>query len=107
VTKRVLLDESVPRHLATPLDAAGFSTTPYPNDWKQMKNGDLLALAEDRGFDVLITSDKNIYAQQNLRGRKLSIVVLPTNRRSDVMQRASDIVETLEMIEPGQYVVIE
>jgi hypothetical protein len=79
----VLLDEGVPRHLAGPLDAAGFSTTPYPNVWKQMANGELLALAEEQGFDVLVTNDRNIYAQQNLQGRKL------------------------KRIEPGQYVVIE
>jgi len=51
MTKRVLLDEGVPRHLAAPLDAAGFSATPYPRAWKQMKNGELLELAERRGFD--------------------------------------------------------
>ena len=81
MTKRVLLDEGVPRHLAAPLDAARFSCTPYPRSWKQMKNGELLQLAELRQFDILITSDKNIYAQQNLRGRNLSIIVLPTNPR--------------------------
>jgi hypothetical protein len=75
------LDESVPRQLAVPLDLAGFSTTPYPNEWKQTKNSELLMLAEQNAFDVLITSEKNIYAQQNLRGRKLALVVLPTNRR--------------------------
>ena len=76
MTKRVLLDESVPRHLANALDAAGFPTT-------------------------------NICAQQNLRGRKLAVVVLPTNRRRDIMQRASDIVDTVRRIMPGQHVVIE
>jgi hypothetical protein len=73
MTKRVLLDEGVPRHLAAPLEAAGFSCTPYPRSWKQMKNGELLRLAERQQFDILISSDKNIYAQQNLRGRILSI----------------------------------
>jgi hypothetical protein len=68
VTKRVLLDEGVPRHLAEPLGAAGFSTAPYPNSWKQITNGELLALAEREGFDVLVTNDKNITAQQNLQG---------------------------------------
>src|ERR1700730_17643790 len=98
MTKRVLLDESVPRHLANALDAAGFPTTPYPNDWKQLKNSELLTLAENHGFHVLVTSDKNIYAQQNSRGRKLAVVVLPTNRRRDIMQRASDIADTVRRI---------
>ena len=107
MTKRVLLDEGVPRHLAAALEAAGFSATPYPNKWKQTKNGELLVLAEHQGFDVLVTSDKNIHAQQNLRGRNLAIVVLPTNLRRQVMERASDVIDAVRRIEPGQYVVIE
>jgi hypothetical protein len=107
VAKRVLLDEGVPRHLAVPLAAAGFSVTPYPLAWKQTKNGELLTLAESQGFDVLITNDKNIYAQQNLSGRNLSIIVLPTNLRRQVMERAADIVAALNEIKPRQYGVIE
>jgi hypothetical protein len=103
----VLLDEGVPRHLAAPLEAAGLSATPYPHAWKQTKNGELLELAERAGFDILITSDKNIYAQQNLRGRDLSIIVLPTNRRRQVMERAADIIDTINRTRPRQYVVIE
>ena len=107
MTKRVLLDESVPRHLTTPLEAAGFSVTPYPQSWKQTKNGELLRLAEAQGFDILITSDKNMYAQQNLRRRNLSIIVLPTNLRRQVMERVADVIDTLNHIKPRQYVVLE
>ena len=95
MTRRVLLDEGVPRHLAVPIQAAGFSATPYPRSWKQTKNGDLLELAECEGFDILITSDKNIHAQQNLRGRNLSIIVLPTNLRRQVMEHAADIIDAI------------
>jgi hypothetical protein len=107
VTKRVLLDEGVPRHLAAPLEAVGFPVTPYPQSWKQTKNGELLELAERHGYDILITSDKNMYAQQNLRGRNISIVVIPTNLRRQVMERAADIIDTVARIKPRQYVVIE
>jgi hypothetical protein len=71
------------------------------------KNGELLRLAERHGFEILITSDKNIYAQQNLRGRNLSIIVLPTNRCRQVMERAADVVDTINRIKPRQCVVIE
>ena len=107
MTKRVLLDESVPRHLAASLEVAGFSATPYPNDWKQTKNGELLTIAEEHGFDVLVTNDRSIYAQQNLHGRQLAIVVLPTNLRRHIMERASAVVDTVGRIKPAQYVVIE
>jgi hypothetical protein len=107
VTKRVLLDEGVPRHLCDPLEKAGLPTTPYPNLWKQIANGELLRRAEADGFDVLITDDKNIFSQQNLRRRKLAIVVLPTNLRRHIMARAADVVDTVNRIDPSQYVIIE
>ena len=107
MSKRVLLDESVPRHLAAALEAAGFSATPYPNDWKQIRNGELLTRAQEHKFDVLVTSDQNICAQQNLRGRRLAIVVLPTNLRRLIMQRAADIADTIRRIKPNHYVVIK
>jgi predicted nuclease of predicted toxin-antitoxin system len=107
VTKRVLLDEGVPRHLAKSLNDAGFPTTAYPNEWKQLKNGELLALAQREGFEVLVTNDKNIGAQQNLLGRRIAIVVLPTNLRRHVMERVAAIVDTVRLVQAGQYVVIE
>jgi predicted nuclease of predicted toxin-antitoxin system len=107
VTKRVLLDEGVPRHLAEPLNVAGIAATPYPNAWKQITNGELLALAEQQGFDVLVTNDKNIGAQQNLRGRNIAIVVLPTNLRRQVMKLTSQVVNAIRQIQPEQYIVIE
>jgi hypothetical protein len=49
-------------------------------------NGDLIAAAEAEGFDLLLTTDKNMRYQQNLTGRKIAFVVLgnqqwPTLRR--------------------------
>jgi predicted nuclease of predicted toxin-antitoxin system len=107
VTKRVLLDEGVPRHLAKPLEASGISVTPYPNAWKQITNGELLALAERQGFEVLVTNDKNIGSQQNLRGRNISIIVLPTNLRRQVMELAPQVVNAILQIHPGQYIIVE
>jgi hypothetical protein len=46
--------------------------------WDRLSNGDLLAVAEDAGFDVVITADKNIRYQQNLEGRRIALVVLST-----------------------------
>ena len=107
MTKRVLLDEGVPRHLAKSLNDGGFPTTAYPNVWKQLKNGELLTLAEREGFEILVTNDKNIGAQQNLLGRRIAIVVLPTNLRRQVMERAAAVVDTVRLVQAGQYVVIE
>ena len=104
---RVLLDEGVPRHLAEPLEAAGLSVTPYPNSWKQITNGELLALAERQGFDVLVTNDKNMGAQQNLHGRRIALVALPTNLRRQVMLLAPRVIAAIRRAGPGQFIIIE
>lgn len=101
--KSVLLDESVPRQIAEPLRQAGYEvSTVEQAGLKGMKNGDLLRSAEGR-FDVLLTADQSICAQQNLRGRRIAIVALPTNRRRAVLDRAADIVDTLRSVAPGQH----
>ena len=38
--------------------------------WDKLSNGDLLTAAEEAGFDVLLTIDKNMHYQQNLGGVK-------------------------------------
>jgi hypothetical protein len=44
--------------------------------WSTLGNGEFRAAAEAAGFDVLVTTDKNIRHQQNLGSRKIAIVVL-------------------------------
>jgi hypothetical protein len=47
--------------------------------WAELENGDLLEAAENAGFEVMVTADKNLSYQQNLAGRKLALVVVSTN----------------------------
>ena len=104
--KSVLLDESIPRQIAEPLRRVGYEvSTVEQAGLKGLRNGDLLRAAESR-FDVLLTADQGIPAQQNLRGRRIAIVALPTNRRRAVLDRAEDIVDTLRAATPGQHVRI-
>src|ERR1044071_9311591 len=68
-------------------------------------NGQLLALAEDQ-FDVLVTSDKNLKYQQNLTGRQLAIVQLPTNQVPQVIELAPAVQTALAKIKAGDFVKI-
>lgn len=74
--------------------------------WKNVTNGRLLAGMEGR-FDLLVTADKNIYSQQNFFGRSISVLVLPTNRRNDVMAMGSQIAAVVDTISAGEYLVLE
>lgn len=69
--------------------------------WDTLKNGELLAAAEAAGFDVLLTTDRNIRHQQNLTGRKIAVVVLSTNRWKLVKMRLPEIVAVVVRAEPG------
>src|SRR3712207_1253689 len=105
--KRVFLDEGVPRQIAGPLRDAGFTVSSVALEkWTRIGDGELLRRLEG-AFDVLVTNDRKMYAQQNLVGRTLAIIALPTNRKAVVMERAADLVDTLRRIAPGQHVVIE
>lgn len=75
----VLFDHSTPAPLSTYL-IAHTVTKAKDRGWDRLSNGDLLAEAERADFDVLLTADKNMRYQQNLRGRRIAIVVLSTPR---------------------------
>lgn len=73
----VLFDANVPAKLRNHLP--GHEVTRAQSlGWQELKNGTLLDAAEGAGFDVMVTGDKNLSYQQNLQGRKLALVVLPT-----------------------------
>lgn len=72
---RILLDESIPKDLGMELPNHTVSTV-AERGWHGTKNGELLALAAAAGFDVLITADRSMRHQQNLRRLPLSIVIM-------------------------------
>ena len=79
VLKSILFDTCVPRPLRNCL--AGHNVRrAQQQGWGGLKNGELLRAAEVDGFEVFVTSDKNLSYQQNLSGRQIAILVLPTNR---------------------------
>ena len=71
----------------------------------RVRNGDIIQMAQER-FDVFITSDQKLKYQQNLAGRTLSIIVLPTNHLPSVLQLAPQITLALSEMLPGVLVEI-
>ena len=101
----VLFDESVPRQLQRLL--TGIQITLVENmGWKGVKNGQLLQLAEQNNFDIFVTADKQLKYQQNLKGRKIAIIVLPYNRRKWMSLLVPGIKAALEKIQPGDYIEV-
>jgi hypothetical protein len=61
----------------------------YEMGWAKLNNGDLLAAA-DKSFDAFITTDQNLRYQQNLTGRRLAILVLPTTSWPEIQKHTGD-----------------
>ena len=72
---RILFDHGTPIGIAKALSGHEI-TEAIERGWDRTSNGELLAAAEAAGFELLLTTDKNIRYQQNLQGRKIAIVVL-------------------------------
>ncbi len=95
----VLIDESLPRYLKGVLTGHQCVTV-QEMGWSGIKNGLLLAQAEG-SFDVFLTADKNLRYQQNIQGRALAILVLPSNQLSEIKRLAPQIVLAILSMTPG------
>jgi hypothetical protein len=73
----------------------------------RLENGELLKTAEEAGFDVMVTSDQNIKYQQNLKGRKLALVVLGSNIWPIVLEHGETIRAMVDAASWGSYEFIE
>ena len=70
-------------------------------------NGDLLAVAEQSNFDVLLTADKIVRYQQNLSGRKIALVVLGNSPWRLVRLHIPEIIAAVNTAGIGSFVEIE
>ena len=104
---KILLDHNLDRRLKNYLTEYETVTTQEQN-WADVLNGELLTLAEENGFDVLLTADTNIKSQQNLSNRKISILVLRAfnNRLTTHAEMIDDIHEALAKIQSGEIVEV-
>jgi len=104
---RLLIDECIDERLRLVFPGHDCQTVRFAN-LVGLKNGDLLDAAEAASFDVLITVDQDIPDQQNLTGRKISLVILcgPTNRLRDLRVLVPAAVSALGSIGRGDVVRI-
>jgi predicted nuclease of predicted toxin-antitoxin system len=103
---KILLDQNLDRRLKNYLPGHDASTT-FEAGWSDLTNGELLSMAERNGYNILLTADANISRQQNMTGRRISIVVrrAPNNRRQTHLEMVDDVLSVLKTI--GQGVVEE
>jgi len=103
---KVLFDANTPaplarylrKHQVTRADELG---------WQGLENGALLDVAEQAGFDVLLTCDQNVRHQQNLTGRRLAVVILSTNHWPSLRRVAARIATSIDFVQLGLVVKID
>jgi predicted nuclease of predicted toxin-antitoxin system len=105
-----LLDEHLDWRLARSFNDAHEVRSVRGMGWSGMRNGELLAVAENL-FDALITMDQNMQHQQHLLRYDLAVILLTTvsNRLKDTARMVPAIESVLSAgIEPGNlYLVVD
>lgn len=103
---KLLLDECIDRRLAREFIGYEVKTVPQTG-WAGVKNGQLLALAEEE-FDVFITVDRNLPFQQNLPQFDIAVIVLqaPSNRLADLEPLIPEVLVILTTVPKGQATII-
>ena len=103
---RILFDNGTPNPISRSLAGHDIAFARQIG-WHELKNGDLLREAEGAGYDLLLTSDKNIRYQQNLSGRRITLVVLTSQQWPDVQLHLDKIAATVNAALPGSYAEVE
>lgn len=102
---RILIDECLPVALRRIFKGEDARTVEHMG-WKGLTNGRLLAAAETEGFDVLVTADQGIPWQQDMAGRKLALVLVPTLRLKELLALADDLRLGVAAVRPGEVLAI-
>lgn len=102
----VLFDHGTPAPIRSFLEGHLIKRT-QDMGWDRLTNGELLDAAEANGFDLLLTTDKNIRHQQNLTGRKIAIIVLGAAQWPVLRLHIERLVAAVSSVMPGSYFEVD
>jgi len=103
---RIIFDQATPVPVRPCLERHVVRTAAQEG-WDRLSNGDLLAAAEEAGFDLLLTTDKNMRYQQNLARHKIAIVVLGQQQWPRLRPYIQRVVEAVNAAESGSYTEVD
>jgi len=102
---RILFDQGTPVPLRQYLTEHSV-TTAYEEGWSNLSNGDLLQSAEDKGYQIFVTTDRNLRYQQNLSDRQIAIVVLLSTSWPKIRTQIEKVCGVINAVELGDYAEI-
>jgi predicted nuclease of predicted toxin-antitoxin system len=103
---KILFDQGTPVPLRDSLLDHKVDTV-YERGWSTLANGYLLDTAEREGYNLLVTTDRNLRNQQNLTSRQIAIVVLLSASWPRIQRHEDDIRNAIDTIVPGAYLEIK
>jgi len=103
---RVLFDNGTRRGVAAALPEHIVEEA-RSRGWDNLGNGELLDVAEAAGFDVFVTTDRNIRYQQNLTGRRIAVVVLGKGRWKLIKGRLPEVAAAVAAARPGSVAEVD
>lgn len=99
---RILFDQGTPVPLRKLLNSHQVETA-FERGWSTLTNGKLLEAAEKEGFQVFVTTDKNLHNQQNLNELKLAIIVLSSTSWPRIQKAAGEIHKAIDAAILGSF----
>jgi predicted nuclease of predicted toxin-antitoxin system len=99
---KILFDQGTPVPLRSFLSDHEI-TTAFEMGWQTLENGELLAAAEGENFELVITTDQNLRYQQNLKQRKIAIIVLLSTSWPRIRKHTSAISTSIGKCHAGEY----
>ena len=103
---RVLFDNGTPRGVAAAL-SEHIVVEARTHGWDTLRNGELLDAAESAGYEVFVTTDRNLRYQQNLDSRRIAIIVLGVGRWRLIRNKLVEIAAAVAAAAPGSFTEVE
>ena len=103
---KILFDQGTPVPLRKALSGHRVETA-YELSWSELRNGELLTKAENAGFEVLVATDQNLLYQQNLKQRKIAIVVLLSASWPKIQNNIDAIIDAVGSASVGTFTKVE
>lgn len=102
---KLLFDQGTPAPLRRRFPEHSVDTL-TEKGWSHKSNGELLDLAEQDGYEVLVTTDQNLRHQQKLAGRRVGLVVLLSTNWHEVRLRTTEIGQAIAAVRPGEVIEV-
>jgi len=103
---RILFDQGTPVPLRRHLSTHQVETV-FERGWSTLTNGELLAVAVRGGFEVFVTTDKNLRDQQNVGKLRIAVIVLSSTSWPRIEKAVAVVKRAIEAGIPGSFTDVE